>query len=180
MRTEVRVVAYLAIIVGLVALCVGWSGTNQDSVIRAAGVVMVAGLALLGAAAGLSTWQEERKRAREQHQRDTYAALVQQLVSRFTPGGKWDAHEEVRVRAQVAIWAEPTVLQKLGAWQALIDRQLRAHLAGSQITLSREDKAAFEKATAELVQAVRKELSSGDTASVELLTRATFNNPSLP
>lgn len=177
-RTESRVVAYLAIVLGSIAFCVGWSGPNEDPVIQATGAVVVAGLALLGATAGLSTWQEERRRAREQHQRDTYATLVVQLLSRFGASGPYDPTTEANVRAQVATWADVTVVKKLSAWHAVYDRYVPAVAAGLSVTLNSDAKAAFEKATAEVVQAVRKDLSPDDNATVQELIQALFNKPS--
>jgi len=176
-RRESRAVAYLAIVVGSITFCFGWSGPNEDPVMQAAGAVVVAGLALLGAATGLSTWQEERRRAREQQQRDTYATLVLQLVSRFSASGSYDPQAEARVRAQAAVWADVTVIEKLSAWHAVYDQYVPAAGIGQMVSLSPDAKAAFERATAEVVQAVRKDLSPGDSASVRELTQALFNRP---
>lgn len=177
MRTEARLISYLAIIAGSIIFCAGWSGKNEDPVMQAAGAVVVAGLALLGAAAGLSTWRDERKRAREQQQRDTYATLVLQLLSRFTATGAWNPQEEAKVRAQVAVWADVSVVRKLSAWHAVYDQHVPEAAPGQAVHLSSDAKAAFEKVTAELTQAVRKEISPGDDASVQLLTQALFNRP---
>jgi hypothetical protein len=84
---------------------------------------------------------------------------------------------EASVRAQVAVWAEANVVQKLNAWHAVYDLHVPDIPPGQPFHPSREAKAAFEKATAEVVQAVRKELSPDDVVSVEELTRALFNKP---
>jgi hypothetical protein len=175
-RTEARVVGYLAIVLGTAAFLVGWSSTGEGALTQSAGAVIVAGLALLGAAAGLSTWQEERRLAREQQQREAYVALVLQLVSRFNtagPGG-WNAQDEARVRSQIAVWGAIGVVAKVTAWHAVYDRHVPANVDG-QVPLTAEAMAAFEIATAEVVQAVRTELLPGDTASVQQLTRVLFN-----
>ncbi|HYP24627.1 MAG TPA: hypothetical protein VEV43_13740, partial [Actinomycetota bacterium] len=162
---------------GSVTFCAGWLGKNEDPVLQASGAVVVAGLALLGAAAGLSTWQEERQRAREQQQREVYAALAFQLLSRFTGVGGSDPQLLAALRTQVTVWAEGPVVEKLGAWNAVYDRYVPDLADGEVFRLSSEAKAEFERATAEVVGAVRKELSPGDDVSVETLTHALFNKP---
>lgn len=75
------------------------------------------------------------------------------------------------------MWAEVTVVQELSAWHAVYDEYVPAAVTpGQVVNLSSDAKAAFERATAELTLAVRKELSPGDSASLEQLTSALFNN----
>jgi len=177
MRLEARIIAYLAIIAGSISFYIGWSGENEDTVMQSAGAVVVAGLALLGATAGLSTWHDERERARELQQRDVYATLVLQLLSRFSGAGTWNPQTEVQVRTQVAIWADPAVVKKLSAWNKVYDRHVASAPTGL-FKLTPEAKAAFEAATAEVAQAVRQELSPNDSVNVAELTQALFNQPS--
>lgn len=166
-------------ILGSITFSAGWFN-NEEPVVQAGGAIVVAGLVLLGAAVGLSTWQEERKKAREQQQREAYATLVLQLLSRFGAAGDWDPKTEARVRTQVVVWAEAPVIEKLSAWHAVYDLHVPDVAPGQRVSLTCEAKAAFEKATVEVVQAVRTQLSPDDNVTVGQLTQVLFNKPTHP
>lgn len=87
----------------------GWL-TQRDVLVEQGVALAVAGMALVGIAVGLSTWREERRRAREEKQRGTDAELVQQLFARFGPDD-WDLKREIQLRAEVVTWAHPEVVR---------------------------------------------------------------------
>lgn len=68
-------------------------------------------------------------------------------------------------------------VQRLSAWNAVYDLHVPDIPLSEVFHLSAEAKAAFEKATAEVVQAVRTELAPGDILSVEELAGALFSKP---
>lgn len=177
-RTEVRSLAYVVVILGFAScLYAGVSGRNEGPFVQASGAIVVAGLALLGVAAGIASWRDERERARKQQQEEAYATLVLQLLARFTSVVA-DPQDEARIRAKVAVWAEMPVIRALNEWNEVYDRHVSNVSAGQFFELSDVGSAEFEEATASVAQAVRKELNPGDTVTVDELKRTLFNKPS--
>lgn len=170
--------AYLAASLGAIAFLAGviW---NNDAVIGPSGAVVVAALALAGATAGFTTWQDERERAREKEQRDTYSELVRSTLRGFSYLS-YDPAEQATLRAQVVTWADAKVVKKLAVWRGVYDRHVGSAPSGTRVALTPIAKAEFEVATAELALAIRHEIAPGDQVTVQELKAALFNNPSTP
>ena len=171
-RTETRVIAYIAIAAGSIAMLFG-ACAGESKVAQAGAAIVVAGLALFGVAAGLATWQEERRKARELHQREAYTALVQHTFARFN--GTSNSAAEATVRAQAAVWGNAAVVQKLAAWNEAYDNHVPAAPTGQLVTLTPEGRKAVRTALADLIVAVRQDLAPGDSVKSEEVVHALFN-----
>ena len=168
--------AGMACALGAAVFVTGWA-KSKDAWLTAGSGVVVAGLALTGLAIGLSTWRDERAKAQEAKQRDTYGALVFHLMGRFS-GLPQDAATEARLRAEVATWGSLTVVQRLQQWNATYDLHIPAHIGpGVTFALTPDATSAFRDATAGVVRAVRQEMPGVGNASVEEIRGALFNMP---
>lgn len=180
MRIAANLVAIAAVVLGAAMFFVGFTQKN-DAVVQSSAAVTVAGLALLGASAGLATWKEERRKAREQQQRDTYSSLVLHMLDRFARSRPYDPAAEAVVRSKVVTWAEASVVNQLAAWNKTYDQHIATDVnGGATVSVTPVARADFERATAELVQAVRKDLAPKDQAAVDDILHALFNRPSKP
>jgi hypothetical protein len=100
------------------------------------------------------------------------------LFSRFAGAASYDPLVEAKVRAQAATWADAAVVRKLQAWNQVYSKYVPLDLPpNTTVHLPVEATAEFRTATAEVAQAVRRELSPGDSATLEELTEALFNLP---
>jgi hypothetical protein len=174
MRTFLNVVSGGAALLGLAAFGRGWN-TGEDVLVQMGRALVVAALTLFGVAAGLSTWRDERDRAREVQQRETYAQLVHQLFLRFTDG-EWDQAKEAELRAKVVTWADPPVVIALDQWLREFDKIVPAGSSGT-LAIDADQAATMRRQTALVAQAVRGELAVTQGASVEQVEGALFNTP---
>jgi hypothetical protein len=122
MRGLVSVAAIAVGVLRVVILTVGLANGDATFIDKGA-TLIVAGLAGLGAVAGLETWRTERRRARETRQREVYSQLLSQLYARFQ--GRFDMAVEARVRTEVVTWGSPEVVRALGAWMTVLDELIR-------------------------------------------------------
>ncbi len=168
--------AGVACALGAAVFVTGWA-KSEDAWLTTGSGVVVAGLALTGLAIGLSTWKDERAKAQEAKQRETYGALVFHLMGRFG-GLPQDMETEARLRAEVATWGSLAVVQKLQLWNATYDLHVPANV-GPNVTfaLTPDATSAFRNATAEVVRAVRQEMPAVGNASIEEIRGALFNMP---
>lgn len=177
---QVRVTSFiaglLAIASGAILIGVGWHKGN-GAVIQAGGAMLVAGLALAGVAAGISTWRDERRLAIESERQEATGVLVYQLLARFA-GVPWDPQVEADLRSKVAVWGDVEVVEKLRAWNEILVKHVPPDLPpNTTVALSKEAAAEFRLATAEVAQAVRRQFNRRDRATVDQLTGALFNFP---
>ena len=180
MREEARLISYAGMLLGVVAFVLGWHA-DKDSAMQAGGAVVVGSLALFGGVAGLTTWRDERRKALEQQQREVYGTLVFQLLSRFAGPEAYDPQVEARVRALAATWADVGVVQAIQAWNHAYSKHVPLDLPNNvAFALTAEAGVELRTATAAVARAVRRELSPGDSATVEEITEALFNLPSSP
>lgn len=176
MRVTSFIAGLLAIIGGAILVGVGWH-KNNGPIVQAGGATLVAGLALAGVAAGISTWRDERRLAIEKERQEATGLLVYQLLARFA-GIKWDPQVEAELRSKVAVWGDVEVVEKLRAWNETFDKHIPSGLPpNTEIKLSNEASAEFRRATAEVAHAVRKQFNPRDKANVDQLLGALFNCP---
>lgn len=161
---------------GAVLIGVGWH-KSADPIVQAGGAALVAGLALAGVAAGISTWRDERRRVIEKERQEATGALVYQLLARFA-GVPWDSQAEAKLRSSVAIWGDVDVVEKLRAWNETFNKHIpRGTVPKTTFPLSDDMSAVFRRATAEVAHAVRRQFNPRDRATVDQLERALFNVP---
>jgi hypothetical protein len=166
-----------AIFGGAILVGVGWH-KNDGPIVQAGGATLVAGLALTGVAAGISTWRDERKLAIEKERQEATGLLVYQLLARFA-GIAWDPQVEAELRSKVAVWGDVEVVDKLRAWNEIFGKHVPLELPpNTKVELTAEASAEFRLATAEVAHAVRRQFDSRDKATVEQLLGALFNVPS--
>jgi hypothetical protein len=168
----VVVAAMVAGVVGLAGYLQGWNTGNTD-LMQTAGPLVVAALALLGVAAGLKTWRDERLKAREVQQRDSYARLIEGTFSRFA-GGQFDAAGEAKLRADVVTWADPKVVRALADWNRAFDDIATEDVQGVAV-LTPEQQQRMREAMAAMVYAVREELRIDPGATRGDVEKALFN-----
>ena len=172
MQKLVVVIAVLSGLVGGAGFLRGWS-TGKADLLQASGPVVVASLALLGAAAGLSTWRNERHKAREAKQRESYARLIEQAFGRFAGSG-FDPAGEAKLRAEVVTWGDPKVVQALAQWNQAYDAAVPDGATG-QVALSKVQQKKMRLAIATMVFAVREELEVQAGATASEIEMALFN-----
>lgn len=172
MQRLVVVAASAAGAVALTGFLRGWNTGNAD-LLQASGPLVVASLALLGVAAGLSTWRDERHKAREVQQRESYARLVEQTFSRFA-GQQFDAEGEAKLRAEAVTWGDPKVVKAMAYWNEAFDSAVTADASGVAV-LSPEQQRTMREAMAAMVFAVRHELQVESGATTKDIEKALFN-----
>lgn len=176
MRRLAIPVAFVGLAVGGSAFAMGWK-SSKDALLQQGAAVLVASLALVGVAAGLSTWRDQRIATREEKQRDAYAALVYQLLMRFAGSGRWDPAGEAKLRAEVVTWGHPDVVRALNSWLRRFDEVTAGNNSGV-VTLGQEQQKTMRKATAQVAAAVREHLALPSSPSIEEIEGALFNYPS--
>lgn len=172
MQRLVIVGASLASAVALAGFLGGWN-TGNAVLLQTSGTVGVASLALFGAAAGLSTWRDERHKAREVQQRESYARLIEQTFSRFV-GQQFDPEGEAKLRAEVVTWGDPRVVKALVGWNEAFDSAVPPNTSGV-VELSPEQQRTMREAMAAMVFAVRQELQVESGATTRDIEKALFN-----
>jgi hypothetical protein len=177
MRRLAIPVAFVGLVVGGSAFAMGWI-TSKDALLQQGTAVLVASLALVGVAAGLSTWRDQRIATREEKQRDAYAALVFQLLMRFAGSGRWDPAGEAKLRAEVVTWGHPDVVRALNSWLRRFDEVVAVESNAGVVTLGQEQQETMRKATAQVAAAVREHLALPSSPSIEEIEGALFNYPS--
>jgi hypothetical protein len=175
-RVSSFIAGLIAIIGGATLVGLG-SSKSDDSVIQAGGATLVAGLALAGVAAGISTWRDERRLAIEKERQEATGVLVYQLMARFA-GVPWDPRVEAELRSKVAVWGDVEVVEKLRAWNETYIKHVPKEVPpDTTFALSADASAEFRRATGEVAHAVRKQFDPHDKATVEQLVGALFNVP---
>lgn len=150
--------AISGMVVGLALLVYGVS-TSFDAAVQAAGTVIVASMALLGVAAGLVTWQEERRRVRATRTRAVYTDLIRRLQTRFH--GAFDLSREFELRGDLVVWASPSVVSAAREWVATFCDVTRSVPEGyDRARLSEDQMKRLRGALASLILAIRAELGA--------------------
>lgn len=174
MRATSFIAGLLAAICGAILLGIGWHKGNGP-IIQAGGTTLVAGLALLGVAAGIATWRDERRLAIEKERQEATGALVYQLLARFA-GVTWDRQAEAELRSRVAVWGDVEVVEKLRAWNDTYAKHVPLDLPpGTRVSLPEMASAEFRHATAEVALAVRKQFNPQDKTTIDQLVGALFD-----
>ena len=174
MRLNAFLAGLLAILGGATLVGVGWH-KQVDPVVQAGGATLVSGLALVGVAAGIYKWRDERQAAIEKERQEATAALVYQLLARFA-GVPWDAQVEAELRSKVAVWGNVEVVEKLRLWHETFSKHIPQGVPpNTSIPLSDDASRDFRRATAAVARAVRKQFESKDNATVEQLEGALFD-----
>lgn len=171
----VVVVASLAGAIGLAGFLRGWNTGNPD-LLQTSGPLVVASLALIGVAAGLTTWKDERHKAREAQQRESYAKLIERTFGRFA-GQQFDGAGEAKLRAEVVTWGDPKVVKALAGWNRAYDSAVTSSATGV-VALSSEQQKTMREGMSAMVFAVRQELNVESGASESDIERALFNQSS--
>jgi type II secretory pathway pseudopilin PulG len=169
-----RNVSAILCVFGLVAFVAGWI-TTQAHLVQGGGAVVAASLVAMTASIGLTSWADERRKARVEKQQAVYTELVQQLMSR-SKSDHYDPSQETSIRAQVSTWGSRAVLTALGRWHEAYDAIVPIGAQG-MVTLSEDGSRRIGVATAELVTAVRREIDSDDSTEVSEVLDALFNQP---
>lgn len=172
MRVLVLVAALVALAAGAGCFVAGLAG-GRGELMKAGSTILVAALALLGVAAGLETWREERRRTRSAQTREIYSDLMRQILSRFT--GRFELAQESLLRADVVTWASPEVVVALRDWNQVYDALVPPNSPqGVGLRLSADAQEKIRAATAAVVKAIRADLGAGD-ASLQEIEGALFN-----
>lgn len=170
MRTFSFIAGVAAAALGLVAAGAGWRDARVELLTSGSGVA-IAGLSLIGLAAGLTTWKADRAKAREQAQRDVYGQLVGLIYGRFY--GQYDQKSEGQLRAQVVVWGDAQIVQALQNWNSTYDKHLATTASGT-VTLSDPAKVELTSALTQLVSAIRDQFGLRK-ASDKAIYGALFN-----
>ena len=91
---------------------------SASNVLRGCAPIVVASITYIGALTGISVWEDERRKIREEKARETYQGVITMLMKQFT--GEFDIQRVAETRALLAIWGDSEVIEAAAGWNRTI------------------------------------------------------------
>lgn len=91
---------------------------SASNVLRGCAPIVVASITYIGALTGISVWEDERRKIREEKARETYQGVITMLMKQFT--GEFDIQRVAETRALLAIWGDSEVIEAASEWNRTI------------------------------------------------------------
>ena len=91
---------------------------SASNVLRGCTPIVVASITYIGALTGISVWEDERRKIREEKARETYQRVITVLMKQFT--GEFDIQQVAETRASLAIWGDSEVIKAASRWNRTI------------------------------------------------------------
>lgn len=91
---------------------------SASNVLRGCAPIVVASITYIGALTGISVWEDERRKIREEKARETYQGVITMLMKQFT--GEFDIQRVAETRALLAIWGDSKVIEAAAGWNRTI------------------------------------------------------------
>ena len=91
---------------------------SASNVLHGCTPIVVASITYIGALTGISVWEDERRKIREEKAREAYQSVITMLMRQFT--GKFDINELAETRALLAMWGDPGVIKAASKWNETI------------------------------------------------------------
>lgn len=91
---------------------------SASNVLRGCAPIVVASITYIGALTGISVWEDERRKIREEKARETYQRVITMLMKQFA--GEFDIHQVAETRASLAIWGDSEVIKAASEWNRTI------------------------------------------------------------
>ena len=91
---------------------------SASNVLRGCVPIVVASITYIGALTGISVWEDERRKIREEKARETYQGVITMLMKQFT--GEFDIQRVAETRALLAIWGDSEVIEAASEWNRTI------------------------------------------------------------
>lgn len=91
---------------------------SASNVLRGCTPIVVASITYIGALTGISVWEDERRKIREEKARETYQCVITMLMKQFT--GEFNIHRVAETRALLAIWGDSKVIEAASEWNRTI------------------------------------------------------------
>lgn len=145
----------------VIAVSASWiHPESPGDVVSGASGVVGASVAVLGALAGVKTWQDDRAANREQRARDGYDELIGRIGEQYTLMDPVKG-QLMAARGRVAVWGSPAVVEAAAAWNRLYDvATARAVRSGDGFVLQPQDADALGASYLKLVETVRAEVGN--------------------
>lgn len=91
---------------------------SASNVLRGCAPIVVASITYIGALTGISVWEDERRKIREEKARETYQRVITMLMKQFA--GEFNIHRVAETRALLAIWGDSKVIEAASEWNRTI------------------------------------------------------------
>lgn len=91
---------------------------GASNVLHGCTPIVVASVTYIGALAGISVWEDERRKIREERARETYQRVITMLMKQFA--GEFDIHRLAETRALLAMWGDSKVIEAAAEWNRTI------------------------------------------------------------
>lgn len=91
---------------------------GTSNVLHGCAPIVVASITYIGALAGISVWEDERRKIREEKARETYQCVITMLMKQFT--GEFNIHRLAETRALLAMWGDSKVIEAAAEWNRTI------------------------------------------------------------
>lgn len=91
---------------------------SASNVLHGCTPIVVASITYIGALTGISVWEDERRKIREEKAREAYQSVITVLMRQFA--GKFDINKLAETRALLAMWGDPEVLKAASKWNETI------------------------------------------------------------
>lgn len=134
---------------------------------------LASSVAVLGALAGVTTWERDRAAVREQRARDGYDALLSRIGDQYAMTS--EKRGLMKARSAVAVWGSPVVINAVADWNRQYDTVTsRSVRTDDGYALAPDDAETLSAAYLRLVEVIRSEVG-GDGVSVDRLASTMFN-----